>query len=476
MSILEQAVILVIDDDELFRESMESLISRMGHRFYGTGSIEEATSLLTERPVDLILLDLFLPDGKGVDHIDLFRSSASSPELVVITGQGDPESASTSIKKGALEFLVKPCSINETRQAIVRALTHRSAQKLYQPPPLHRSDIIGESQALAASFDAMARAAAGDSSILITGETGTGKELFARTIHANSSRKGNPFITVDCASLTETLVESTLFGHGKGAFTSADKEHAGLVKAADKGTLFLDEIGEMPLSLQKTFLRVLQEKRFRPVGKTTEVTSDFRLIAATNRNLPQMVEEGRFRRDLLFRLRTLTVELPPLRKRCDDIPLLAQHHTQRLAALYGLPDKRFEPGFFDMLKRCPWPGNVRELFNVVEHAFFASAERPAVHVMDLPQEIRIEVAKLSVEEGAPRQAPESPPSEPNPSFFSKGEPSIKEVRNRVESTYLKQLIRHTQGCVLRMLRISGLSRSHLYAMLKRYDLTHRLKK
>lgn len=479
MDDVQDALILVVDDDIYFSENMERLITRMGHRFIGTGSLKEAHTILETEDVDLILLDLFLPDGSGLDQIDLFRKRDSQPEVVVISGRGDTDAASTAIIKGALEYLVKPSSIHVTRQAIVRALTHRQTRHTHHSPPLQRADIIGESPAIMRSFESLARAAAGDSSVLITGETGTGKELFARTIHNNSRRQNNPFVTVDCAALTETLVESTLFGHSKGAFTSADQDRTGLVKAADNGTLFLDEIGEMPLSLQKTFLRVLQEKRFRPVGKTTEITSNFRLIAATNRNLAQMVEEGTFRSDLLFRLRALTVELPPLRKRCEDIPILAQHHTERLAALYGLAQKSFEPGLFDMLKRCPWPGNIRELFNAMEHAFFAVSHNRTIRFMDLPQELRIEVAKRAVEQTQSRETPDETSNTHENGlthFFLKEEPSIKEVKQRVEEAYLRQLIHHTKGEVLSMLRISGLSRSHLYAMLKRHDLTEKLKK
>ncbi|BCS94788.1 Fis family transcriptional regulator [Desulfoluna limicola] len=480
MEVQKQALVLVVDDDQLFFESMKSLITRMGHQACGAGSLSEAHTRLKSEPVDIILLDLFLPDGMGIDHIESFCQSPSGPALIMITGKGDPDSAGLAIKRGALDFLVKPSSIHDTRQAITRALTHRQTIRSYQSPQLSLNTIIGKSEPIRHCFDMAARAAGCHSGVLITGETGTGKELFARTIHENSPRKTHNFVTVDCAALTETLVESTLFGHRKGAFTSADQDRTGLVNAANKGTLFLDEIGEMPLSLQKTFLRVLQEKRYRPVGKTTEVKSDFRLIAATNRDLSRMVDEGRFRRDLLFRLRAFTLELPPLRNRIEDIKPLAEHHARGLAARYGIPVKQFESGFFAMLKRCPWPGNVRELFNVIEHAFFATGDRSTIHVMDLPQELRIEVAQLSVRMGLSAQnhqsTAENTTDEDLKDFFANGEPSIKDVRNRVESRYLEEIIRHTEGDVHRMLDISGLSRSHLYAMLKRFDLTKFLKK
>ncbi|SCY61199.1 sigma-54-dependent transcriptional regulator [Desulfoluna spongiiphila] len=475
MDVQEQALILVVDDDHLFFESMKSLITRMGHRTLGAGCLAEAHACLDKEAVDIVLLDLFLPDGLGVDHIERLRQSASNPELIMITGKGDPDSAGQAIKKGALDYLVKPSSVQATRSAITRALTHRKAIRDYRRPSLCLDAIIGQSAPIRRCFDMVARAAGCHSGVLITGETGTGKELFARTIHENSPRKVHQFITVDCAALTETLVESTLFGHSKGAFTSADQDRTGLVKAADKGTLFLDEIGEMPLALQKNFLRVLQEKRFRPVGSTTEVESDFRVIAATNRNLPRMVEEGRFRRDLLFRLRAFTLKLPPLHKRKGDLMPLAVHHARGLAARYGMAEKQFEPGFFDQLSRCVWPGNVRELFNVIEHAFFAAGECPILRIMDLPEEIRIELAQLAVTQGQATEA-EGEPHDSLSHFFAQGEPSIKEAKSRLEQRYLEELIQYTQGDVQRMLDISGLSRSHLYAMFKRFELTQYLKK
>ena len=479
MEVQEQALVLVVDDDPLFFESMRSLITRMGHHFCGASSLSEAHARLKEEPVDIVLLDLFLPDGLGVDHIESIRHSPSGPALIMITGNGDPDSAGLAIRKGALDFLVKPSPIHDTRQAITRALAHRQTMRNYERPQLTLDAIIGKSEPIRHCFDLVARAAGCHSGVLITGETGTGKELFARTIHDNSPRKNYNFVTVDCAALTETLVESTLFGHRKGAFTSADQDRTGLVKAADKGTLFLDEIGEMPLSLQKTFLRVLQEKRFRPVGNTTEVESDFRLIAATNRDLSRMVDEGRFRQDLLFRLRAFTLELPPLRNRSEDLKPLAEHHARGLASRYAMKEKQFESGFFSILERCPWPGNVRELFNVIEHAFFATGEHPTIHVMDLPQEIRIAVAQLSVKRGQNTQSQHPPEDgaadEGLKNFFAHGEPSIKDVKNRVECRYLEELIRHTEGDVHRMLDISSLSRSHLYAMIKRFNLTRYLK-
>jgi DNA-binding NtrC family response regulator len=269
---------------------------------------------------DVIFLDVRLPDGIGLDAIQKIKANSSAPEVVIITGEGDPNGAELAIQYGAWDYIEKPPSVQSVILPLVRALQYRTEKKDAQKPlMIKRDNIIGNSPQLLRSLKKLARAAQSQASVLIEGETGTGKELFAMAIHQSSSRSGKNFVVVDCAALPETLVESVLFGHAKGAFTGADQAKEGLVKQADQGTLFLDEIGELPLSLQKAFLRVLQEQRFRPIGGGSEVNSDFRLIAATNRDLDRMVQEKQFRQDLLFRIRSLVITLPPLRERPEDI-------------------------------------------------------------------------------------------------------------------------------------------------------------
>jgi two-component system NtrC family response regulator len=304
------------------------------------------------------------------------------------------------------------------------------------------------------------------------------------------------------------LVESTLFGHKKGAFTGADSDRSGLVKLADGGTLFLDEIGEMPLTLQKAFLRVLQERSFRPVGASHEVQSDFRLIAATNRDLERMVEEGGFRSDLLYRIKTIPLSLPPLREREEDIKPLAVFHIGRLCEQYGVPFKGFDQDIFQVLLGYGWPGNVRELFNVLERAFVSSGRERTLYAMHLPQDVRIKVAKASLGRGRepgisepvapPPYTPPPMPSEaehlPQPESHPQPVPApapglepnarevcpelaqamlgtLKECKEAVEHRYLEQLLRRTGGDVQRAVESSGLSRSHLYALLKKWGLS-----
>jgi two-component system NtrC family response regulator len=272
-------------------------------------------------------------------------------------------------------------------------------------------------------------------------------------------------VTVDCTALPETLVESILFGHERGAFTGAEKAREGLVNQADKGTLFLDEIGELPLDIQKSFLRVLQEKRFRHVGGKNEVKSDFRLVAATNRNLDQMAEQGAFRKDLLFRLRSLTIDLPPLRERMEDIQELTMYHVARMCKQYGKETKGFSVDFFEALTSYDWPGNVRELFNVLEGAVSLTGDEPTLYFIHLPTPFRIKLKRSSLE------GPDPTERDPKDSGRSpENLPRLKEFRESMEKRYLEDLLSIVNRDMKKACSISGLSRSRLYDLLKKYAL------
>ena len=298
------ARMLVIDDDKLTCDALVELVRTIGHTadFALTGAEGKRMAQATE--YDVIFLDVRLPDTNGLVILPDLRQGTPPPEVIMLTGLGDPDGAELAIRNGAWDYLQKPLSPKKILLPLQRVLKYRDSLMECSAPPLllSRADIIGHSPALERALEHLASAARGDGSVLIHGETGTGKELFAKALHRNSRRKSGPFVVVDCASIPATLLESTLFGHVKGAFTGADRASDGLVLGANNGTLFLDEIGELPLELQKKLLRVLQERRYRPVGGSIEVESDFRLVAATNRNLEQMVEDGDFRRDLLLSL------------------------------------------------------------------------------------------------------------------------------------------------------------------------------
>jgi two-component system NtrC family response regulator len=293
------AKILIIDDDELFCELLSSAFKDDGHEVDCAYGLNSGLHLVSQRSFDVVFLDVRLPDGNGLDKLSEIRDAASGPEVIILTGAGTAGGAELAIKSGAWDYIQKPSSISVMTLPLIRALQYRE-EKLKKKPSaiLKMEGIIGGSSRMKACHDLVSEASSCDANVLITGETGTGKELFAKAIHENSPRASRNFVIVDCASLTPSLTESTLFGYEKGAYTGADYRRDGLIKQANGGTLFLDEIGELPLSIQKSFLRVLQEHRFRSLGGGKEIESDFRLIAATNRNLDQMVREGLFREDL----------------------------------------------------------------------------------------------------------------------------------------------------------------------------------
>ncbi len=297
------AEILIIDDDEMMCSTLAALVERSNHRATCAMTLKQGLRQATDNDIDVVFLDVKMPDGNGLDLLPEIENCPSGPEVIIITGFGDLNGAELAIKSGAWDYIEKGFSIKEITLSLERALQYRKEKKevaqTRKMVPLKRDKIIGNSVALNHCLEMVAQSAESEANVFITGETGTGKELFARAVHDNSLRRHEKFVVVDCTSLPETLVESLLFGHEKGSFTGADKARDGLVKQADKGTLFLDEVGELPMVLQKAFLRVLQEHRFRPLGSNREVESNFRLIAATNRDLDAMVTEGTFRSDLL---------------------------------------------------------------------------------------------------------------------------------------------------------------------------------
>ncbi len=478
------ASILIIDDDREICETLISLGMRLSHHCHSAHSLTEGRRKMQLSPFDILFLDVRLPDGNGLDLLPELTEMTDPPEIIILTGKGDPDGAELAIQGGAWDYILKPSSVREISLTLSRALKYREEKKTRNEGEiLNVSKIVGTSTRMKACFKLMGQAARSDSNLLITGETGTGKELFARTIHENSKRAGGKFVFVDCASLTESLVESTLFGHRKGAFTGAQDSRIGLVKLADNGTLFLDEVGEMPLSIQKAFLRVLQERTFRAVGDTIEQTSNFRLISATNRNLDEMVENQEFRADLLFRITTMRLHLPPLKQRAEDIRPLATFKTAQLCLQYGMPEKTMDDNFWETLENYDWPGNVRELFNIIERSIIAAGTDKSLFSMHLPRQLRIQVAKeqirqmtgsevLSTGSGAePDEDVRQIGQEIFQDIFDRPLPSLKTFKGASEKIYLSELIRQCAGETSRILHTSGLSRSHFYALLKKYGLS-----
>src|SRR6188474_885405 len=369
------ASILVIDDEEIIREALEALLTAEGYRVSSAPTGQAGLEALGSRQVDAVLLDLMLPDRNGIEVLEDIRRVDDELPVIMITAYGTIESAVAATKQGAFYYFTKPFKNDEVlvvlRNAIERRRLVRENRELRDQlrSDSHRyDDIIGGSSPIRAIYDLISRAAPSRATVLIQGESGTGKELVARAFHRRSSRSDKAFITVNSGNLPPDLLESNLFGHVKGAFTGAVYPKKGLFELADKGTIFFDEIGNIPLETQAKLLRVIQERDFMRLGGVETIKVDVRIIAATNVSLKEMTDEGKFREDLYYRLHVITVQLPALRERKDDIPPLIQHFLVKYGEENHKPNLELAPAALDLLMDYDWPGNVRELQNVIERA------------------------------------------------------------------------------------------------------------
>jgi len=467
------AHVLIIDDNRVFCELLSRTATHMGHQVHCLHTVRQGIKSARSGVFDIVFLGVRMPDGWGVNVLPKILKVASSPEVIIISDTADPDEAEQAIKAGAWDYIVRPSSEHEITLPLIRALQYRAKRVPKKPSVTLKREtfqgIIGRSPQIRACLEVVAEASDSDASVLITGETGTGKELFAWAIHNNSGRADKNFVVVDCAALPATLVESTLFGHEKGAFTGAEIGRDGLIKQADGGTLFLDEVGELPLSLQKKFLRVLEEQRFRPVGSRREVESRFRLIAASNRDLVEAARQKLFRKDLLFRLRSFSIELPALRDRIEDIEDLAKHHMVQVCEEYGLEEKEFSPEFFDVIARHDWPGNIRELVKALETAIVSARDEPIIFPKHLPTQIHAKVVRTAVATGHGKT-----PLRATGTKAEKTLPTLSQVReaalSKVEETYLQDLMSAARNDIMKACKISGLSRSRLYELLKKHGV------
>jgi two-component system NtrC family response regulator len=454
------ANILIIDDDHILTTMLVSQMETSGHSATAANSIREGLNSIHEAEYDVVLLDVQLPDGNGIEHLRQFKNTPSSPEVIIITGHGEADGAEKAILCGAWSYIEKPHVIRELSLHLTRALQYRQEKLKVNEVPvaLKRDKIIGNSASLNRCLDQVARAASSDVSVLVTGSTGTGKELFARAIHENSRRAQHNFVVVDCAALPETLIESTLFGHIKGAFTGAEKAQDGLVKHADGGTLFLDEVGELPLNMQKTFLRLLQEHEYHPVGSSKPHYSNFRLVAATNRNLTERAAGGKFREDLLFRLQAFAIDLPDLKDRLEDISELVTYFITKLCRRYQLETKGVSQDFIDALMNHDWPGNVRELLQTLEQVFTSAFLGPTCFAIHLPDQFRVKQARADFSSNKTQHSLDS------------NLPTWRRYKDLCEKSYVEKLKVLAEGNVSKACRLSDLSRTRLYQLISKYDI------
>ncbi|MBM9606473.1 sigma-54-dependent transcriptional regulator [Desulfopila inferna] len=474
--------VLVIDNETTVAEALRKVSDQLGIVVRNASTLQEGIQAKGNEGFAVVLMRDILPDGASCYAIEDYQSLHPSPEILIYTAVGDPEHAEHALKGGVWDYIIDPSPHKKLPDLLKRVLRYRrnkgqnavDKQREIQQQ-LEDTGIIGRSKAIRNCVNLTVRVAQSDASVLITGETGTGKELFASAIHNISPRARKNMTTVDCAALPSTLVESILFGHAKGSFTGADKSQTGLIKQADGGTLFLDEIGEMPLEIQKKLLRVIQERKFLPVGSNTEIESNFRLIAATNRNLELMVEEGTFREDLFFRLKTFQLELPSLRRRTTDVTELAYHYRTLFCKRNKLKNKKLSPDYLMILNQYDWPGNVRELFQAVERSITDAQDSTILDPTHLPLNIRLAVTKKKLNRGK-KPLTETAEAE-NEIVEISNIPTIKEARDRAiqleERKYLQQLLELTDGDIKLCCQTAGLSRSRLYDLLKKYELSNK---
>ena len=385
------ATVLIVDDEETARNFISEALRDAGYEAIEAGTLAEANKAIDKGVGDIILLDVMLPDGSGLSLLDRLALENPRPPVILITAFGEIDTAVDAMKKGALDFLQKPLDLDRLLQAIERSSEvvglRRELDLLRRTSILETEMVIGDTQSMKQIMHEAERAAQASVSVLITGETGTGKEVLARSIHSFGPRADTPFIPINCAALPDTMIESELFGHEAGAFTGAQKKKPGLIEIADGGILFLDEISSTKQEMQAKLLRVLDEQKFRRVGGVKEIAVDVQIIAASNRNLPAMIEEGTFREDLYYRLKVVDLHLPPLRERIVDLPALTGNFIRQINLRVGGVVEGITPRALDALKAHSWPGNIRELRHVVERAILFCDEEN-IDLAHLPPDIR----------------------------------------------------------------------------------------
>jgi len=445
--------VLLVDDDSSLTETLRIGLGRRGFTVGAAGSTAEALAALETDDFDVVVTDLNMKGGTGIDLCTSIAARHRDLPTIVLTAFGNYETAVAAIRAGAYDFISKPVQLDVLGIAIERAAQHRTLHqevkrlRSAQSDRAANSDFIGASPALEKVRDLIERVAGSDASVLITGESGSGKEVVARSLHRQSRRGDKPFMAINCAAMPEALLESELFGHARGAFTDARQAHSGLLAEAHGGTVFLDEIGDMPLGLQPKLLRVVQERTVRPLGSTTEVAIDVRFIAATNLDIESAVEERRFREDLFFRLNVIRLELPPLRARPADILPLAQHFMQRFAATAGKQIDAISPAVAERLLTYPWPGNVRELQNCIERGV-ALARFTELGIDDLPERVRLHKNTDVVVAGS--------------------DPSELLRMEEIERRYILHVLNAVQGNKTAAARILGIERKTLYRKLEQF--------
>ena len=446
--------ILVIDDEAAIRDSLRMILEYEGYEFLGAASGQDGLAMVERENPDLVFLDIKMPGMDGLEVLQRIKAADETVPVVMISGHATVTTAVDATKLGALDFIEKPLASERVlvtiRNAIDRsrlADENRSLKRVVEV----RHQIVGESPHLKKVMDGIRRAAPTNATVLITGESGVGKELVARAIHRNSLRSRDRFIQVNCAAIPDDLIESELFGHEKGSFTGATEKQIGKFEQADKGTIFLDEVGDMSLKTQAKVLRVLQEGEVERLGSARTIKVDVRVIAATNKNLEDEIEKGTFREDLYFRLAVIPIYVPPLRERKDDIPLLVRHFADLFARDNNFRPKRVTPAAMDVLQRYRWKGNIRELRNTVERLIIMTPA-DSIDLPDLPESIRVD----------------GPSRGPDNETVKAG--TLREHKEVSERAFLVQKLRETGWNISKTAELIDTPRSNLYKKLEQYNI------
>ncbi len=466
----EKLRLLIIDDEEAARYGMRRALTTFGYQVSEAGSAEEARALLKQLQPDLMLLDVNLPGMSGLEFLrELKTAGADGPLVIIITAHGSERMAVEAVKSGAYDYLSKPFELDDLRLVIKNAAEtvqlrreNLSLRRRIEVERSQRGAFIGNSAEMQRVRGMIEKVAETDATVLVRGESGTGKELVARELHErNSVRSTGAFVAVNCAALPSELIESELFGHEKGAFTGAAARRLGKFEQANGGTLFLDEIGDMSTNVQAKLLRALEERKIERLGSNESIPVDVRIVSATHRPLEQEIAAGNFRADLFYRLRVVTIDIPPLRERREDIPLLAENFTRAAAERYGLPLRQVGQAALRRLVDYDWPGNVRELKNTMERAAIM-AEGEELRVQDLPDEITPGAEKLKPAEADSKDGLNVP-------FTAE----FREDRKEFERRYISRCLEHTGGNVTRAAEILGMHRQSLQHKLRQLGLGRR---
>src|SRR5262245_30918114 len=454
--------ILVIDDEAAIRDSLKMTLEYEGYDFVGAATGQEGLALAEREAPDLVLLDVKMPGMDGLEVLDRLRNMNDQLRIVMVSAHGTPSTAVEAIRRGALDFLEKPFESTDRLRVTIRNAMEQSRlrdenRSLKQAVEV-RHQMVGESTVLKQIAASIGRAAPTNATVLITGESGVGKELVARTIHKNSKRSRERFVQVNCAAIPEELIESERFGHEKGSFTGATEKQVGKFEQADRGTIFLDEVGDMSAKTQAKVLRVLQEGEVERLGSARTVKVDVRVIAATNKNLEEEIEKSHFREDLYFRLAVIPIHVPPLRDRPDDIPALVRHYMDFFSRESNVRPKRITPAAMDVLSRSRWKGNIRELRNTVERLNIMTGG-DTIDVADLPETVRSNMGGGLA----------SPKSSGDGEATKAG--TLREFKENAERNFLVGKLRENGWNISKTAEVIGTPRSNLYKKLEQYQIT-----